>query len=66
MTRDVGDDPMTAILQPSACVSQPAPHPGVDVLLQTKGEVPFDSLMTALLKLFFPLVLPLIWLTADC
>jgi hypothetical protein len=51
MSRDVGDhgDFAALCLRPSA----DNPHPGVAVLLQTKGESPFDSLMTALSKLFF-------------
>jgi hypothetical protein len=28
------------------------PHPAIDVLLQTKGEVPFDRAVTARSKLF--------------
>jgi hypothetical protein len=40
------------------CGPQPAffsqkPHPAIAVLLQTKGEVSFDSLMTALSKPIF-------------
>jgi hypothetical protein len=39
------------------CAPQPAslsqkPHPAIDVLLQTKGEVQFDRAVTARLKLF--------------
>jgi hypothetical protein len=32
--------------QPSACVLQPATHPGVDVLLQIQAQVPFDRPVT--------------------
>src|SRR5579884_2242434 len=54
MTCDCGD---VAAL----CLSsQPKiPHPGVEVLLQTKAQVPFDSFITALSKLFFWCFLPL-------
>jgi hypothetical protein len=40
------------------------PHPGVSRLLQTKEEVAFNSLMTALSKPFF-LLFPGLFLT-DC
>jgi hypothetical protein len=66
MSRDVGDDPMSAILQPSACILQPDPTRGGDVLLQIKGRStirqPYDRLVEAL----FGLLLPLIWLIAKC
>jgi hypothetical protein len=41
------------------------PHPGVDVLLQTKGEVTFDSLMTALSRVFPAPFSGLIWLITE-
>jgi|GEM_PF-4290966 hypothetical protein len=31
------------------------PHPGVELSLKTKAQVPFNSLMTALSKPLFPL-----------
>jgi hypothetical protein len=54
MTRDVGDDPIPAILA-ALCLRPSArtPHPGVAVLLQTKGKVTFNSLMTGLSKTIF-------------
>jgi hypothetical protein len=35
--------------------SSARPHPGIDVLLQTKGEVTFDRAVTERSKLFFGL-----------
>ena len=67
ISRDVGDDPIPAILQPSACILQPDPHPGIsNVVLKTNAKLHFDSLMTGLSKLFLGLLLPLIWLIAKC
>jgi hypothetical protein len=43
-----------------------SPHPAIDVLLQTNTKLPFDSLMTALSKPFFHLILVLFWLVANC
>jgi hypothetical protein len=53
---DVGDDPMSRDPGDS-CSLLPVslsqkPHPASDVLLQTKGEVPFDRAVTARSKLF--------------
>ena len=40
-------------LRPSACVLQPDPHPGIDVLLQTKAQPQFDRAVTERSKPFF-------------
>jgi hypothetical protein len=40
--------------------------PGGRSFVATKGEVPFDSLMTALSKAIFSQVLGLFWLISDC
>jgi hypothetical protein len=58
------------------CGPQPAffsqkPHPAIDVLLQTKGEVQFDRAVTARSKPFFscrsmPNSVDCHLLTADC
>jgi hypothetical protein len=52
MTRDVGDDPMTAIPWPSACVFQPETPPGYSRFVANKGEIEFDRAMTARSKFF--------------
>jgi hypothetical protein len=38
MTRDVGDDPMTAIPWPSACVFQPETPPGYSRFVANKRQ----------------------------
>jgi hypothetical protein len=48
---DVGDS--GDLLQPSACILQSGPHPGVGVLLQTKGKVQFDRPVTDRSNHFF-------------
>jgi hypothetical protein len=43
------------------------PHPGIrGLLLQTKAQVPFNSLMTVLSKPLFFLLLPSVWPIAEC
>jgi hypothetical protein len=38
MSRDVGDDQMTAILWPSACISQPETPPGYSCFVANKSQ----------------------------
>jgi hypothetical protein len=44
---------MSAILATLCLCPSAIPPPGIDVLLQTKGEAAFDSLMTGLSKAIF-------------
>ena len=52
----IPEDP-TRFLQPSADVHSARPHPGVDALLKTNGEVQFERTVDSLSKLVFGLLL---------
>src|SRR4029077_13984974 len=54
ISRDVGDYARSRrFLQPSACVFQPDPHPGVDVLLITKAQPQFDRAVDRAVEALF-------------